>query len=113
MAAPDRTHSQNVDSVRTAVRYRECGRRSAHSSHGPLRDNVPGLTGPRLGLSSSRQEVSQPRRHNPLMGLGIRLDESYEPVTRVMHYPSDTNLASHLAMHVIVLQDNDRLFPAF
>ncbi len=47
------------------------------------------------------------------MGLGIRLDESYEPVTRVMHYPSDTNLASHLAMHVIVLQDNDRLFPAF
>jgi hypothetical protein len=45
------------------------------------------------------------------MGLGICFDERYEPVTRVMHYTPDTNLTSHFAMRVIVLKDNDRLFP--
>jgi hypothetical protein len=45
------------------------------------------------------------------MGLGICLDERYKPVARVMHYPTDTDFASCIAMFVIVLEDNNRLRP--
>ena len=46
------------------------------------------------------------------MRLGIGLDERYEPVTRVMYYPTDALLASIFAMSVIVLEDDHRLFLA-
>ena len=46
------------------------------------------------------------------MRLGIRLDERYEPVTGVMYDTPNAFLASILAMPVIVLEDDYRLFPA-
>ncbi len=46
------------------------------------------------------------------MGLGVRLDECYEPIACMMHNPTDTDFTPVLAMPMIVLQDNDRLCPA-
>lgn len=46
------------------------------------------------------------------MGLRIRFNERYEPVTRVVYYPTEAFLASVSAMAVIVLQDHDGLFLA-
>ncbi|MGD0569975.1 MAG: hypothetical protein ABSA78_16360 [Candidatus Sulfotelmatobacter sp.] len=47
------------------------------------------------------------------MGLGICLDERYEPITRMMYNSPDADLATVFAVSVIVLQDNDRLLLTF
>lgn len=43
------------------------------------------------------------------MGLGICLDERYEPVACMVHNSADALLTPIFAMPVIVLQDDDRL----
>jgi hypothetical protein len=44
--------------------------------------------------------------------LGIRLNKSDVPITRVMYYPTNALLTSVLAMTVVVLQHDDWLLPA-
>lgn len=46
------------------------------------------------------------------MRLGIGLNKSDEPITRVMHYSTNALLASVFAMLVIVLKDDNGLLPA-
>jgi len=45
--------------------------------------------------------------------LGIGLNERYEPIARVMYYSTDALLASVLAMPVVVLENDHRLFLTF
>ena len=62
--------------------------------------------------SSPRQEALQPWCHDPVMCLGIGLNKSDKPITRMMYYPTNALLASVFAMSVIVLEDDHRLFLA-